>query len=67
MLTLSDSGRDRRALHVILDGDDADVVLHARTEVIQGAGGLARLHKLLHGVSLLPIGRCACHSVAGDV
>lgn len=57
----------RSALHIILNRNNTDVVLHSWTEVLQGAGVLPRLHKLLHTVSLLPIGGSASHSVASDV
>lgn len=57
----------RSALHIILNSHNTDVVLHSWTEVLQGAGVLSCLHKLLHTVSLLPIGGSACYSVASDV
>lgn len=66
-LTWCNGGWYRSALHIILNSNNTDVVLHSWTEVLQGAGVLPCLHKLLHTVSLLPIGGSARHSVASDV
>lgn len=66
-LTWRDGGVDGGALHVVLHGDNTDVVLHPRDQVVQGAGVLAGLHKLLHAVARLAISGRACHLVAGDI
>lgn len=67
LLTWRDSGVDGSALHVVLHGDNTDVVLHPWDQVVQGAGVLAGLHKLLHAVARLAIGGSARHLVAGDI
>lgn len=66
-LTWRDSGVDGSALHVVLHGDNTDVVLHPWDQAVQGAGVLAGLHKLLHAVARLAIGGSARHLVAGDI
>lgn len=66
-LTWCNNSWYRGALHVILNSNNTDVVLYSWTEVLQGAGVLPCLHKLLHTVSLLPISGSACYSVASDV
>lgn len=66
-LTWCDDGWYGSALHIVLHSDNADVVLHSWNEAVQGAGVLACLHKLLHTVSLLPVGGSARHFVAGDI
>ena len=61
------SGRDGLALHLVFDGEDADIVLHPWAQVLEGAVGLVGPHVLLQSVPTLPIGRVACHSITGDV
>lgn len=57
----------RSALHIIFNSDNTDVVLHSGTEVVQRAGILACLHKLLHTLSLLSISGSAHYFVASDI
>lgn len=65
-VTWCDGFWDRDALLVILDSVDADVVLHARVEVLKGAGGLICTHHLLQGRALLPISGSSGHTVPTD-
>lgn len=51
---------------MVLGGDHADVVLHARVQALQHDGGLISSDKLFQGVSSLAVAWCACHSVACD-
>lgn len=66
-LTWCDGGVDGSAFHVVLHGDDTDVVLYARDQVVQGAGVLVSVHKLLHAVARLAVSGRACHLVTGDI
>lgn len=65
-VTWCDGFWDGDALLVILDSVDADVVLHARVEVLKGAGGLICTHHLLQGRALLPISGSSGHTVPTD-
>lgn len=67
ILTGFNGGGHRSALQVILDSHNTDVVLHTWNQVVQGAGVLAGLHKLLHAVSFLPISWSASHFVTSDI
>lgn len=66
-LTWRDGGVDGSAFHVVLHGDNTHIVLHPRHQIVQGAGVLAGLHKLLHAVARLAIGGRARHLVTGDI
>lgn len=57
----------RGALHIVFNSKYTDVVLHSWTKVVQCAGVLACLDKLLHTVAFLAVGGSARHFVASDV
>lgn len=67
ILTRCNDGRHGSALHIILHSHNTDVVLNAWNEVVQRAGVLTGLHKLLHAVSFLPISWSACYFVTSDI